>query len=145
MPDTFDWPYHTPQDEYPGGTTTKLGGGYRFAAKPTGPDEVICHLNFPSMFVYQLNPLDQPNYTVEPQLNVFALEKFYRDQLMYKPFYYRHHRRGLIFARFNKPMIVPKTMKAEPGKVGGRNVGGVLYRVHQVEPFDMELLLEAGS
>ena len=73
------------------------------------------------------------------------MPEFYKKQLMYQPFFYQHTTRGLIRARFNKPLVMPKTMKADPGKVGGRSVSGVLYRVHQVEPFDMELLLEAGS
>lgn len=117
----------------------KFGRGYRFAAKPNGPDEVTTHLNFPTMFVYQ-NPDGSPNFTVDAQLNIFALETFYMDVRMFKPFQYRHHRFGLIQVRFNKPLIMPKTLKTSPGEMGGKNVGGTVYRLHQVEPFDLELL-----
>ncbi|WP_163564882.1 hypothetical protein, partial [Klebsiella pneumoniae] len=73
-----------PNDEYPGSSSLKLGRGYRFAAKPPGPDEVLVHLNFPSMFVWQLNAGDGPNKTVFPQLNIYALETFYKKVRMYE-------------------------------------------------------------
>lgn len=137
----FDFPYHIPQDEYPGGNQIKFGRGYRFAARPPGPDEVICHLNFPTMFVYQ-NVNGTVNLTVDPQLNIFALETFYQSVRMDQPFQYTHHRRGTVICRFSKPLIMPKTIKTSPGEVGAKNVSGTVYRLHQVEPFDLELLLQ---
>ncbi|GJE78091.1 hypothetical protein [Methylorubrum suomiense] len=136
----FDFPFHTPNDEYPGGSTVKFGRGYRFAARPNGPDEIITHLRFETMFVYQTVAGGAVNQTVDPQLNIFALNKFYEDVGMWGPFTYNHHRAGAVRARFNKPLVMPKTAKAEPGKVGGKVVGGVSYRVHQVEPFDLDIL-----
>lgn len=137
---TFDWPYHTPNDEYPGGSTIKFGRGYRFAARPNGPDEIVTHLRFEAMFVYQAVTGGLPDLVVDPTLNVYALERFYQGVRMYSPFTYNHATAGAVTARFNKPFIMPRTMKADPGKVGGKIVNGVSYRLHQVEPFDMELL-----
>lgn len=140
--ETFDFPYCTPQDEYPGGTTIKFGRGYRFAAQPPGPDEVITHLNFPAMFVFQRFAGDPPDITVDPQLNIYALESFYKRHRLFQPFQWRHPILGIKIARFNKPLVMPKTAKTNPGEVGGKMVGGVSWRLHQVEPFDMELLLQ---
>lgn len=134
----FDFPYHRPQDEYPAGAVVKFGRGYRFAAKPLGPEEITTHLKFPVMFVYQ-NLDGSVNFAVDPQLNIFALETFYKSVRMYQPFQYYHHRSGPITARFSKPLVMPRTLDT-PGEMGGKVVGGVSYRVHQVEPFDMEIL-----
>lgn len=136
----FDWPYHTPQDEYPGGSTVKFGRGYRFAARPNGPDEIITHLSFETMFVYQQMAGGPPDRAVDPRLNIFALEDFYKQVRLHGPFTYNHHTSGLVTARFSKPLVMPKTKKDEPGKVGGKTVNGVAYRLHQVEPFNMEIL-----
>lgn len=138
--DIFDFPYHKPNDEYPGGTMIKFGRGYSFAAIPSGKQETICHLNFKSMFIYQ-NLDGSFNYDVDPQLNVFALETFYINHLMHLPFQYKHHRRGFVVCRFNKPLIMPKPVDS-PDMVGGKLVGGVAYRTQQVEPFDMDLLVQ---
>lgn len=136
----FDFPFHTPSDEYPGGSTVKFGRGYRFAARPNGPDEIVTHLRFEAMFVYQAAAGGAPLPDVDPTFNIYALEKFYRSVRMYSPFTYPHPTVGAVTARFNKPLIMPRTLKADAGKVGGKVVGGVSYRLHQVEPFDMELL-----
>jgi len=138
--DVFDFPYHTPNDEYPGGNTIKFGGGYRFAAKPPGPDEIITHLRFEKMFFYQQTAGGPLSDAVDPQLNMLALKKFYEKVRTYGPFTYNHPTQGAVTARFNKPLLMPRTLTAEPGKIGGKLVGGVSYRLHQVEPFDMELL-----
>lgn len=137
---TFDFPFHKPNDEYPGGTMTKFGRGYSFAASPSGKQETVCHLNFKAMFVYY-NPDNTLNLDVDPKFNIMALETFYQAHLMHKPFQYQHHRRGLVIARFNKPLIVPKTVDT-PDMIGGKLVGGVSYRLHQTEPFDMDLLVQ---
>lgn len=134
----FDFPYHKPQDAYPTGAVVKFGRGYNFAARPLGPEEVTTHLKFQAMFVYQ-NPDDTINLTVDPQLNIFALETFYMDVRMFKPFQYRHHRSGLVNARFSKPLLMPKTLDT-PGEMGGKIIDGISYRTHQVDPFDMEII-----
>lgn len=140
--ETFDFPFHTPNDEYPGGSTIKFGRGYRFAAQPPGPDEVICHLNFQAMFIFQADAGAAPNRSVAPQYNILALEDFYKRHRMFKPFNYPHATLGTVIVRFNKPLIMPKTDKSKPGEVGGTRVDGVSWRLHQVEPFDMELLIQ---
>lgn len=138
----FDFPFCTPQDEYPGGSTIKFGRGYRFAAKPNGPDEVISHLNFENMFVFQKNAGDAPDITVNPQLNVYALEAFYKRHLMYQPFQWKHPILGFKICRFNKALVMPKTIKSSPGMVGGMMVAGQPWRIHQVEAFTIDLLLQ---
>lgn len=140
---TFDFPYSTPQDEYPAGATVKFGRGYRFASAPTGPDEVILHLNFPAMFAFQAAFGAAPDPTVEPQLNIHALEDFYKEHRMYLPFYVMHPRQGQIICRFNKPLVMPKPIKTSPGEIGGRIVNGTSWRVFQMEAFDLELLIQS--
>lgn len=138
--ETFNYPYHTPQNEYQGGYSIKFGRGYRFAARPTGPEEVIIHLNFPAMFVFEEEIGHGANADVEPTLNIYSLMFFYTRHLMYKPFFYNDWIYGQVVCRFNKPLIMPKTLKTSPGEVGGRIVDGKSWRLHQVEPFDIELL-----
>lgn len=140
--DTFDFPYSTPQDEYPTGATVKFGRGYSFASAPDGPDEVTVHLNFPAMFAFQAvfnGPFDP---TVEPQLNIHALEDFYKAHRMYLPFYFQHSRLGQVICRFNKPLVMPKPVKSSPGEFGTYAWGGKTWRSFQMEPFDIELLMQ---
>ena len=140
----FDFPFHTPQDEYPGGSTIKFGRGYRFAARPPGPDEIVTHLNFAAMFVFQANAGDPPEMGVFARMNIYALEAFYKRHRMFQPFIYPHATLGNKICRFNKPLIMPKTIKSNPGEVGGRvdPSDGRSWRAHQVEPFDLEILLQ---
>lgn len=136
----FDFPFHKPNDEYPGGTTTKFGRGYSFAATPNGKQETICHLNFKAMFVYQ-NPDSSINFDVDPKFNIFAVEGFYQRHLLHRFFQYKHHRRGFVICRFNKALVMPKTVD-NPDGIGAKLVNGVAYRLHQVEPFDIDLVLQ---
>ncbi|BAQ50285.1 hypothetical protein [Methylobacterium aquaticum] len=141
--ETFDFPYHSPNDEYPGGSTIKFGRGYRFAARPLGPDEVIVHLNFPTMFFFQRYAGEPMLADVVPQLNIRALDEFYKRHRMFEPFNYPHPILGTVIVRFNKPLIMPKKSGSSPGEVGGyRAPDGTAYRVHQVDPFDIELLIQ---
>lgn len=141
--ETFDFPYHSPNDEYPGGSTIKFGRGYRFAARPPGPDEVVVHLNFPTMFFFQRYAGEPMLKDVVPQLNILAVDAFYKRHRMFEPFYYPHAILGTVICRFNKPLIMPKKLSTSPGEVGGhRAPDGTAYRVHQVEPFDLEFLIQ---
>ena len=136
--ETFNYPYHLVQNEYPQGSTVKFGRGYRFAARPSGPPEIIAHLHFEQMFYFQDPVTFAARDDVEVQLNILHLEKFYARQENFQPFYYQHATRGLTIARFSKPLVMPKVLTQRPGDVGGRNG----WRAHQTEPFDLELILQ---
>ncbi|PZP71764.1 hypothetical protein [Methylorubrum populi] len=140
----FNFPFHSPNDEYPGGSTIKFGRGYRFAAQPPGPDEIITHLAFPAMFVLNVNAGDAPHRTALPTFNIFALQDFYERHRMFKPFLYPHASRGEVIVRFDKPLIMPKAIKTSPGEVGAiqDQETGVVYRAHQVEPFELQMLIQ---
>ena len=116
--ETFDFPFHTVSDEYPvSSTTIKLGGGYQFASKPRGPDQILFKLSFKAMWFGTLNA----------QIDMQAMIDFYEAHRLYEPFEYEHPTRGLVVVRFSKPLVVPK------GIEGG---GG------QTEPVSIELILQ---
>jgi len=53
--ETFDFPFHTQQTEYPeSGTRIQLGAGYMFSSPPNGPDLRRFSLKFPTM-LYDVN------------------------------------------------------------------------------------------
>lgn len=125
--DTFDFPYHIVEDQYPtSSTVTQFGGGYQFASKPRGPDQITFKLNFKAMWFFETSPgvLDE---TSQPQINMKVLVDFYETHRLYEPFTYPHPRRGNLVCRFAKPLAVPK------GIEGGKG---------QLEAFVVELILQ---
>lgn len=117
--ETFNFPFHTVEDEYPASSATlKFGGGYQFASKPRGPDQITFKLNFKAMWFGSA-----PN----AQTNMQLLVDFYEAHRLYEPFIYPHPRRGNLTVRFSKPLNVPKGVE----KGGG-----------QTDPFQLELILQ---
>ncbi|WP_353645771.1 hypothetical protein [Mesorhizobium sp. WSM2239] len=115
----FDFPYHTIEEEYPvSSTTMKFGGGYQFASKPKGPDQIKFILNFEAMW-FSTPP--------HPKLNMQTLVDFYEDHRLYEPFDYPHPRLGTVSVRFATPLKIPEGIKKGRG---------------QVKPFKIELLLQ---
>ncbi|MBN7759785.1 hypothetical protein JYP52_01435 [Nitratireductor aquibiodomus] len=113
---TFDFPYHMVEDKYPASSTTlKFGGGYQFATKPRGPDQIEFQLNFKAMWFYERAPhvVDRRK---NPQINMQCLIDFYEAHRLYEPFYYPHPRRGLVTVRFAKPLHVPNGVEKGNGQ-----------------------------
>ena len=104
--DTFDFPYHTVEFEYPDSSgILKFGRGWEFASKPKGPDQRIFILNFNTMVYYLASgPGGGYNLTKNAQYNAGALEKFYQDHRQYEPFKYPHPGEGNITVRFKDPL-----------------------------------------
>lgn len=140
--DRFDFPAHLIQDEYPAGSTVRFGRGYTFTSKPNGPEEDIFHLTFHNgLFFIDSFDTVKKKFVITaidvPQLNVLALQAFYKKKLQYYPFIYPHAFRGDLVVRFNKPLLMPKVRTDTPGAVGGLST----FRAHQTEAFDLELIL----
>lgn len=124
--ETFDFPFHTVEDEYPASSTTmKFGGGYQFASKPTGPDQITFKLNFKAMWFYE-GPPGTVDATSNPKINMQKLIEFYEAHRLYEPFEYPHPRRGTLTVRFAKPLKVPDYVEKGRG---------------QLQPFSVDLIL----
>lgn len=112
----FDFPYHRVSDEYPESSTTmKFGGGYEFATKPRGPDQMIFKLAFQGMWFYEAN--GAVDIATNPQINMRRLEMFYEEHRLYEKFEYPHPRRGMRVCRFKKPLITPDGIPGANGLV----------------------------
>ncbi|MDH7796435.1 MULTISPECIES: hypothetical protein [unclassified Beijerinckia] len=137
MAKLFDFPYHKISDRYPESSKiVQYGRGYSFASAPIGPDQMIFKLRFDAMF-HWLTLYEQIDRYTKPQLNIVLLQEFYEEVRMFTPFNYKHWRRGLVTVRFNKPLpeMMPMTEKIIVDQVTGS-------RGHQVEGFDVELILQ---
>lgn len=100
----FDFPNHSFKTENPESSfRVKLGGSYVFSTPPTDPDQRVFVLSFTGMrfFVDEDNVLDE---SINPQLNMFNLIKFYQRHKMYKSFRYEHPVHGTLEVKFNKPL-----------------------------------------
>ncbi|WP_287373474.1 hypothetical protein [Mesorhizobium sp.] len=117
MMQTFDFPYHLVEDDYPSSSTViQFGGGYQFATKPRGPDQITFKLSFKAMWFYELSP-GVVDRDINPQINMQRMVEFYEAHRLYEPFYYPHRTRGLVVCRFSKPLQVPKGVENGNGKV----------------------------
>ncbi|WP_181176982.1 MULTISPECIES: hypothetical protein [unclassified Mesorhizobium] len=123
---TFDFPFHTVADEYPQSSTViQFGGGYQFATKPNGPDQITFKLAFKAMWFFESSP-GVVDAVREPQRNMQCLQDFYEAHRLYEPFNYPHPRRGLVKVRFSKPLQVPKGVEKGNGQTEQVNVEFIL-------------------
>ncbi|MBN9551300.1 MAG: hypothetical protein J0H31_21145 [Alphaproteobacteria bacterium] len=101
---TFDFPFHLVEDQYPQSSTViQFGGGYQFATKPNGPDQITFKLTFKAMWFYERSP--------------GVVDRDYEAHRLYEPFYYPHARRGLVVVRFAKPLQIPKGVEGGNGQL----------------------------
>jgi hypothetical protein len=127
VPQTFNFPYHEVQDEYPESSARlKFGGGYEFASKPTAPDQVVFVLTFPGMWYYE-NPPGTVNTATNATRNMGALQAFYEAHRLYEKFDYPHPRRGTVSVRFEKPLKTPRVIPKANGLC---------------EPFEVRLIMQ---
>lgn len=113
--ETFDFPLHVVEDQYPeSSATVRFGGGYQFASKPRGPDQITFKLSFDAMWFYESSP-GVVDATVNPKINMQVLIDFYEAHRLYQPFIYPHPTRGNVVVRFAKPLAVPKGVKKGNG------------------------------
>jgi len=125
--ETFDFPYHTVEDQYPSSSAVvQFGGGYSFASKPRGPDQITFKLNFQGMF-YFTNSNGTLDGTSNPKINMKVMLDFYENHRLYEPFIYNHPVRGPLTCRFGKPLSIPK---------------GIAKGKGQLEAFQVELILQ---
>lgn len=127
MPQTFNFPFHVFENQYPESSPKmQFGGGYEFAAKPSAPDQVRYILHFFEGMKYYLNANGTVNRTTEPTKNIAALEDFYKLHRLYEKFTYPHPADGNLTVRFAAPL----KFKLKPLGLG------------TVEAFTVELLLQ---
>lgn len=105
MVETFDFPNHgVPVTDNPdSGFRVQMGGSYTFAAPPTDPDQRVFTLTFNGMRFF-LNEDDELDETIQPQVNMFNLIKFYQRHKLHKSFIYAHPVHGTLEVKFNKPL-----------------------------------------
>lgn len=113
----FSFPYHTVETEYAelsvSGTT---GRSYKVTGPARAPSLRSFTLNFPTMLILtdlngQLSPL------ISPEINLLALERFYQDHRMAKPFVYDHPLFGWVRCRFGEPLKIPQGIAGGGGSV----------------------------
>lgn len=111
----FDFPYHTVETENPeSGFRGQFGNSYVFTAAPSAPDQRLFNLNYPAMKFFT----DQNGVVtdlVQPQINMFAMIKFYQNYKMHKTFTYNHPVYGPTLVKFFKPLKEPEVL---PGGFG---------------------------
>jgi phage-related protein len=136
VPQTFDFPYHRVQTEHPESSVqVRFGKGYQFASRPVGPNQLTLRLSFKKMFYFQ-NAAGVFVPTLEPQLNMLALEQFYEAHQLFEKFYYQHPTRGQLTCRFLKPLVTPKSVDDELVILPGGE------RQHGVEAFDLQFITQ---
>lgn len=119
---TFIWMNHTFTTEYPeSGFKLQFGNSYTYAEGPTSPDQRIFTLSFP-MLKYYTDSGGVVDATINPTLNMLALENFYLEHKMWKTFVYPHPVRGNLNVRFNKPLKVPAGIPDGGGAVGAFSI-----------------------
>lgn len=114
--ETFNFPYHTPTHVYPKGDSFKFGRGYEFSAAPQLPIQRRFTLSFNTM-VWFFNGSGVPDATIQPTLNILALDEFYRRHYTHLPFIYVHPVYGSLTVKFasDAPFEIPKS---KPGGSG---------------------------
>lgn len=105
--ETFDFPYHQLEHEYPeSSTAVQFGRGYRFVTRPIAPDQVIYKLRFPALWWYK-DAYGNIDPYKNPQLNIECLRQFYHRHRLYEKFYYIHPVDGRQVVRFLEPLRIP--------------------------------------
>lgn len=118
---TFDFPYHTYETQYQENQfRARLGGNWLWTAAPDAPEQRIFKLSFKAMrwFFTSLSS-DTIDRTATPQLNIAALEDFYKAHLLHTTFVYPAVYHGNVNCKFNKPFILPKGVEGGNGTVQG--------------------------
>jgi hypothetical protein len=111
----FNFPYHLFSTKYPESSTRiQLGNGYTYTAPTAAPDQRIFTLTFPALQWFT-NPDGTLDTDTSPEINLGALDAFYRDVKTVSTFTYQHPAYGGVPVRFNKPLEIPK---GEPGANG---------------------------
>ena len=111
---TFNFPNHRLEVEYPTSSTqVQFNNSWVFTMKPSAPDQRIFKLSFAAMRWY-MQSNGTIDLTTDAANNVGALDKFYRDHLLYQTFYYASPY-GTLTVRFKNPLVIPK---GEPGGFG---------------------------
>jgi len=108
---TFNFPYHSVQTEYPNrGLSVALGGGWEYTVKPNTPIAVDLTLTFAAM-----KRFDEGLVLTDRQedISLARLETFYREHEMHEYFLYEHPNLGNMVVKFSAPLVVP------PGTIGG--------------------------
>lgn len=110
---TFNFPYHVQNTEYPeSGTRVQLGNGYIFTSPPNGPDLRRFTLKFETM-KYYTDSSGVVDATQHPEINMLALENFYKFHKLHRSFIYPHPVYGNTEVKFYSPLKIPE------GIVGG--------------------------
>jgi hypothetical protein len=139
---SFSFPYHVPITEYPESSRSiSFGGGYQFASKPVGPDQLTFRLQFEVMF-YITNSAGVAQRALLPQLNILTLEDFYKTHRLFGTFTYAHPTEGTVTCRFAKPFVLPAPEKGQlvvAQNYFDTNLGAVM-RLSKVQPFDVTLI-----
>lgn len=113
--ETFDFPYHLFSTKYPeSGNRMQLGNSYVFASEPSAPDQRTITLEFSAM-KYYTGAGGVISATINPQVNMWALELFYQRHKLWKNFIYKHPVYGDMKVKFNKPIDIPAGI---PGGLG---------------------------
>jgi hypothetical protein len=124
---TFDFPYHTFEMEYPESSPKiTFGGGYEFVSKPKAPDQLTITLHFQGMKYYMKVDGSGPSKTRNAQINIYALEDFYKTHRLYEKFIYPHPAEGNLTVRFKSPL----KFKQQLGGLG------------TIEPFTVTLITQ---
>lgn len=119
---TFTWDKHTFATDYPvSGFKIQFGNSYEYAEGPTSPDQRLITLSFP-VLKYFTNPSGVLDATIQPTLNMLALENFYTEHKLWKTFVYPHPVYGNLNVRFSKPLKVPGGIPGGGGAVGAFSV-----------------------
>lgn len=114
--ETFDFPFHLFSTDNPeSGTRVQFGSSYVFSAPPSSPDQRTITLNFATMkFFLTGGVLDD---TVEPEINMLRLIKFYQRHKQWKSFLYNHPVHGTLVCKFSTPLKEPKGIPGGTGAV----------------------------
>lgn len=108
--ETFNFPYHLENTEYPESSTRmQFGKNWTFAAAPNAPDDRVFMLTFEAL-KYFLDSEGQIDTTTEPLKNMGALEEFYQNHGTWKNFLYDHPRFGVVTVKFKRPLVTPKPL-----------------------------------
>lgn len=115
--DTFDFPYHKVSTTYPESSIrVQFGRSYTFATKPDAPDQRIFTLEF-ALLKYFLNDMEEVDATINPTINLAALEAFYQAHRLWDTFTYPHPVYGNLDVKFNKPLEIPAGVEGGDGAV----------------------------
>lgn len=114
---TFNFPFHSTSVVYPKrGAQVKLGGNWTYTTKPSAPPMRSLQLKFDALW-WRLDGLGLLSATIDPQLNLLALENFYLEHELHQEFIYPSPRYGNLIVRFEEPLAIPEAVKNGNGVV----------------------------